>query len=750
MQKKTFLQVSLLFIVFSLIILPGLLTAQEDDSSSRDLSLNDLMNVEVISASLHEQKMTEAPSNIIVITKGMIERRGYQNLVEVCQDIPGFDFATYEDGGGEFPVHNYNRGIGGITGSPRTLIMIDGIVQNFINFGWSTLWTDEQMLIDVERIEIIQGPGSVTYGSNAYSGVINIITNKGFEGLKAKVWYGQHNSKAFDLHYGVRVKDKDINLSLALRRYTSDGDGGKDRYDPGNYFHNIVAPDFLTQHYYDNDTYVTNVPNPEAGQPIPDGFNTSKNDTSLRLRFSLGKGEIGFFYWDRKDGLGSYDTGFEYYANDPDKLYQAHTRGYHIYGKYIWDISERLKLDSTVIYRTTVQMPDTGFEYTYKFLGMEKTYNTFNFQGLIEEQLHYEINNDNHFVASFRFMTSLKTAQIVSLNQVQDQYSSSTNSSYDIAANGGGLGKPKSADTLNAVDLAGLLLWERNFADKKFRSSIGIRFDHSSEYGSVFNPRFGVIFTPKKQWALKILYGTAFRQPSLFELKDEFRGNPDLEPEKITTYEIENNLKLSDRINLRVNFFYSQLKDAILLVEESPGSEIHINTPKLHVRGFSVIGDFQPISNLYIYSNYIFTQGKGKGEDWGQIEHTAKHKFNLGFNWSILNDLLNINCRLNYVGKRNAPETNEWVKNHKGGYAPGYKKVNLVITLNRLFEKTKLKPQIIIKNLFNEKYYGVGRQNGASNIDEWNPHTNPNPGGFIPPYHPQPGITFMFNLGFTL
>ena len=740
-----------LFFVFLFTAFINLVVAGESNEEVKELPLKSLMNVEVVSASLHEQKMTEAPANIIVITKDMIERRGYQNLVEICQDIPGFDFATFEDGGGEFPAHNYNRGIGGIPGSPRTLIMIDGIVQNFINFGWSTLWTNELLLIDVERIEIIQGPGSVTYGSNAYAGVINIITEKKYDGFKGKLWYGHYNSKAFDLNYGMKLKEN-MNISIAFRQFISDGDGGKDRYDPGNFFHGIVAPDFLTQHYYDKDTYVTNVPNPLAGQPVPDGFNTSKEDTSLRFRFSLGKGEIGFFYWDRKDGLGSYNVGYEYYANDPDRLYQAHTRGYHIYGKYIWDISKKLELESNVIYRTTMQMPDTGFEYTYKFLNMAKTYNTFNFQGLIKEILRFKINDNNHLISSFRFMTSLKTSQIVSLNQIQDEYSSSTNSSYDTAAAGEGLEKLKSADTLNSVDFSGTLLWERHFAEKEIRSSLGVRFDHSTEYGSIISPRFGLIFNPRKEWTLKLLYGSAFRQPSLFELKDEFRGNPVLGPEIINTYEIENHVRLSDRINLRVNLFYSLLSDAILLLEdpEKPGSEKHFNSDEIHVRGFSIIGDFQPLSNLYVYTNYIYTIGKGKSEAWGQIDHTAKHKINFGLNWSILDDLLNINCRLNFAGKRKAPLTNTWLQQHEGGYAPAYKKVNLVITVNRLFQNTRLKPQIIIKNLFNEKYYGVGRQNGAGNRDFWDPYTNPNPPGFIPAYHPQPGTTFMFNLNFRL
>ena len=92
----------LLFIVFLMLFLvriPPVFGQEQKDIF--EMSLDDLAGLEVITASRYKQDISEAPANITVITREMIERRGYRNLLEILEDLPGFDFATYEDGGGE-------------------------------------------------------------------------------------------------------------------------------------------------------------------------------------------------------------------------------------------------------------------------------------------------------------------------------------------------------------------------------------------------------------------------------------------------------------------------------------------------------------------------------------------------------------------------------------------------------------------------------------------------------------------------
>ena len=83
--------------------------------------------------------------------------------------------------------------------------MIDGLVQNHISFNWAQGLTDEQMLIDVERIEVVQGPGSSLYGAQAVSGIVHIITKNNVQGTNVKVSLGEDNTNILELLHGGQV-----------------------------------------------------------------------------------------------------------------------------------------------------------------------------------------------------------------------------------------------------------------------------------------------------------------------------------------------------------------------------------------------------------------------------------------------------------------------------------------------------------------------------------------------------------------
>ena len=108
-------------------------TADENTQYSLEtlhaMSLNELLNLEVISASRTKEKIIDAPANITVVTAKTIHQRGYQNLIDVLRDVPGFDFANIEDSAGEYTTHSVNRGLGGLPGNVQLLILVDGVVQ---------------------------------------------------------------------------------------------------------------------------------------------------------------------------------------------------------------------------------------------------------------------------------------------------------------------------------------------------------------------------------------------------------------------------------------------------------------------------------------------------------------------------------------------------------------------------------------------------------------------------------------------
>ena len=180
----------------------------------------------------------------------------------------------------------------------------------------------------------------------------------------------------------------------------------------------------------------------------------------------------------------------------------------------------------------------------------------------------------------------------------------------------------------------------------------GIRFDADDEYGQVFNPRVGLVRSPDRGPGFKVIYGEAFKAPTVFEQFDEFRGNPDLEPEQVSTVEGELNYRLEGKAYLRANLFFNRLKDLIVVTPNpdptrypiGPQSQLldfYQNTGTADIYGFTLMGDFQLGDTVFGYANYSHT----RGED-GELDNIAAHKVNLGLNALIANRF-NCNVRLN-------------------------------------------------------------------------------------------------------
>lgn len=184
MKKKYYLTGLLgLFMSFQLI-------GQTDSTGAEleDLSLEELMNVKIVSASRSEENAFDAPLSSYVITRQEIERSGATNLPDALRICPAVTIKEVSNGvytitikGFEnIPTHQYTNNVRTI------LVMIDNRpVFDYLSGG--TLWQNLPVdVIDIERIEVVSGPTSPLYGPNAVNGVINIITRKtSHEGLYA-------------------------------------------------------------------------------------------------------------------------------------------------------------------------------------------------------------------------------------------------------------------------------------------------------------------------------------------------------------------------------------------------------------------------------------------------------------------------------------------------------------------------------------------------------------------------------------
>src|SRR6202023_967713 len=174
-------------------------------STSRDLSqysLEDLMNVQVTSVSKREQKLSKAGAAIYVINQEDIRRSGAVNIPDLLRMVPGVHVA-------QINAHTWAISIRGFTDKygDKVLVMIDGrSVYTPLSSGVN--WDQQDVpLEDIDRIEVIRGPGGTVWGANAVNGVINIITKnaKTTQGGLASVGGGSHESAQGLLQYGGTI-----------------------------------------------------------------------------------------------------------------------------------------------------------------------------------------------------------------------------------------------------------------------------------------------------------------------------------------------------------------------------------------------------------------------------------------------------------------------------------------------------------------------------------------------------------------
>ena len=177
----------------------------------------------VTSVSKKAESIYEAPATIIVISRDDIQKRGYNDLVELLKDVPGFDLTMFY--GPEY-TNVYQRGFRQ-NNSEKTLLLFDGIEENDLWTNWA--YIDRQYpLSNIERVEIIYGPASTMYGPNAFAGVINVIMQNSADaikpgksiGISAHADYGTYNTTTIDL--SISGKRRSISFTVTGRLYHSD------------------------------------------------------------------------------------------------------------------------------------------------------------------------------------------------------------------------------------------------------------------------------------------------------------------------------------------------------------------------------------------------------------------------------------------------------------------------------------------------------------------------------------------------
>jgi iron complex outermembrane recepter protein len=330
-------------VALALMLMGRVALAQKQDSTDyNDLSLEELMNIQIVSASKKSESLFDASLSASVLTREEIKNAGSTSIMEALRLIPGV--IVREQSNGNYDVHI--RGLDNVppnslflsSANTTTLVMINNRpVYNYLQGGtfWESLPID---LNDVDRIEVVRGPSSTLYGPNAVSGVIHFITRnieKDGVSVNGSAQYGSLNTTIANTSIGYKFSEKfDMKVSGNYQ--------GRDRSEERYYD--------LTTDQWVNSANEINTPNAGERYPHPQsamkkyGVNTflhykANDNANFSLTSGLQDSEIQSLMFDNSVANLSTTSTNSKYAD-----FQASTYG----------------LTTQISYATAVQTPALG------------------------------------------------------------------------------------------------------------------------------------------------------------------------------------------------------------------------------------------------------------------------------------------------------------------------------------------------------------------------------------------------------
>ncbi len=599
----------------------------------------------VYGASKYEQKTTEAPSSVSVITAEEIKKYGHRTLADILKSVKGFNI-TYDRIYTQLGVRGFNR-----PGdyNNRILLLVDGSRINDNIYGSTAGGTDFLIDVDlIDKVEIIPGPSSSLYGTSAFFGVINVITKQGGD-IK-----------------GVEVSGETASL-----------DTYKGRLSYGNKFQNGLGM-LLSGSFYDSEghqrLYYKEFDDPGTNNGIAENIDGDQSYSFLS-KFSLNDFVLEGAYSHRKkeDPTAVYEVIF----NDPrnktlDEWAYADLRYEHTFD-HDFDVSghffyqhyyceEGYSWDSS----DPGDPPDTVLNKEYgkgEYWGME-----FQTSKILAEK--HKIILGGEYRDNFR----------------QDQ------KSIDIEPYYLYLDDQRRSQVWALYGQGEYLLLEDLILN------LGVRYDRYDTFGGSTNPRVALIYTPWEKTTFKALYGQAFRAPTVYELyyndgDDTQKSNPDLNPEKIRTYELVYNQFLTDHLRFVLSGFYYTIHD-LISGSPDPADDLYVfrNVDEIKAKGLELELEGKWPNGLEGRISYAFQDSEYEASG-GTLSNSPGHlaKFNLIA--PLAKDKLFAGLEVQYTSER---------KTEAGNVADDFVVTNLTLLTQNLLEGLEISAGVY--NLFNQGY----------------------------------------------
>jgi vitamin B12 transporter len=603
----------LLLIAFAIALLSSNLFSEEEEKKTPPSLQYEI----VVTATRLETPAKEIASSVTVITREDLEKMKKSTLLEVLREVLGV--AIIQNGGAGAAGSMSIRG----ANSEHTLIMMDGVELNDPITPSRSYDLAHLVLDSIERIEILRGPQSTLYGSDAIGGVVNIITKKGLGKPRFSLSSYGGSFRTFSTEAGFRGSTGRIHYSLGPSHLSTQGISASSTAYPGN----------EENDGYQNMTFSGRL-----------GFSPLDNlEIDLILRSINSKADI--------DNFGGA------YGDDPN-----HTQDYHslflkgqlraLLFKNRWE--QKLSISLVRNDRQHENLPDASHPFDSE-------------EGHFQSKIFKIDWQNNLFLHETHTLT-------FGVDHQQEQGESEYHSE-------GQWGPYSSLFPLEQASITGLYLQDQIRLAHRFFGTAGIRLDSHSLFGQALTYRLTpAYFIEKSGTKLKATLGTGFKSPSLYQLYAPATsfgpiGNSDLKPEKSLSWDLGIEQFLWDEsLFLGVTYFHNNYKDLI----DFDFLQGYLNIGQAESKGAEVYLQADPADKLRIRASY--TRLEAKDKDTGTpLLRRPKYKFTANINYLFM-ERININLSLIHLGKREDLDFSAWPAAR--ATLPGYTLLNASVCYN--------------------------------------------------------------------
>lgn len=540
----------------------------------------------VLSAERSEEPLSQTGSSVTVITSEQIDRTRFPTVLDVLRNLPGVD--VVQQGGPGRVASIFLRG----ANSEHTKVLLDGIpINDPISpgrfFDFSTLQVD-----NLERIEILRGPQSVLYGSDAIGGVILIVTRRGSGPLSGKVG-GMGGSFGTSQQLGSLSGGNDqFYYSLGGSYFETDGFSAASSRLPGN---------------EERDGYRNGTLSARGGWTPFENLGVD-----LVFRYS-------------RAGIQIDDAGGPF-QDDPDDTNKSE----QFFGRMevrhtafgdLWE--QRFALNLADHNRYTIDPRDELHPVDFFFSQFDGRTTSLDWQ---------------HDFRLFEWNTL--TAGVTDQQEAGD--SSFRGESFFIPFEGT---TPRQVLRDTAVFVEDRIQLLDNWT-----TTVGIRQDHYSVAGTANTYRLtSIVQVPATSTSFRGSLGTGFKAPTLFQIFDAFSGNPNLEPEESKGWDVGFEQSLGDgHLTVGATYFRNDFSN---LIDFDLGTFRFFNVGQALATGVEIEGRWQWNDATSLWASYTRTDTEDRGTQL-QLLRRPKHKANLQLDRTLFGDLAAVHVGMLVVGER--------------------------------------------------------------------------------------------------